>query len=98
MLGFCDSEGHVEPAVSVRPRWKIHEIQNAENSESDNQLNVCLVVEDELDEEEMDDKEEPSEESRVVRGGQTRMVTPTLKERQGRRFATAVSELLWQFV
>ena len=71
----------MEPAVSVRPRWTNHEIQTADNSESDNPLNVCLVVENEMGEEEMDDKEEPSEESRVVRGGQTRMTTPTLRER-----------------
>ena len=30
----------------------------------------------------MDDKEEPSEESRAVRGGQQRIITPSLKERQ----------------
>ena len=27
VLGFCDSEGHVEPAVSVRPCLKTHESQ-----------------------------------------------------------------------
>ena len=56
MLRFFDSEEHVEPAVSVRPRWKNHEIQTADNSECDNPLNVCPVVEEEMDEEEMDDK------------------------------------------
>ena len=76
-LRFYDSEGRVELAVFVRPRWKNHEFQTAEKSESDNQLNVCPVGEDELD-----DKEEPSEESRVVRGGQTRTMTPALGERQ----------------
>ena len=35
-----------------------------------------------MDEEVLDDKEEPSEESRAVRGGQQRMMTPTLGERQ----------------
>ena len=45
-------------------------------------LNACHVVQNEMDEGEMDEKEEPSEESRVVRGGQTRMMTPTLRERQ----------------
>ena len=30
----------------------------------------------------MDDKEEPSEESGAVRGGQQRIITPKLKERQ----------------
>ena len=34
-----------------------------------------------MDEEDMDDKEEPSEESRTVRGGKNRMMTPTLRER-----------------
>ena len=73
----------MEPAVSVRPRWKNHEIQTADNSECDNPLNVCPVVEEEMDEEEMDDKEEPSEERRGVGGGQTRMMmTSTLRKRQ----------------
>ena len=49
MLGFCDSEGHVEPAVSERPCLKTHE--------SNNSLNVCPVVEDEMDDDVMDDKE-----------------------------------------
>ena len=35
-----------------------------------------------MDEEEMDDKEEPSEESRGRRDRQKRMMTPTLRERQ----------------
>ena len=74
MLGFCDSNGHVEPAVSVRPCLKTHE--------SDTSLNVCPVVEDEMDDDVMDDKEEPSEESRPVKGGQSRVMMPTLKERQ----------------
>ena len=45
-------------------------------------MNVCPVVEDEMDEEVMDDKEEPSEESTEMRGGQQRITTPSLKERQ----------------
>ena len=45
-------------------------------------MRVCLVVEDEMDDDVMDDKEEPSEESRPVRGGQSRVMMPTLKERQ----------------
>ena len=44
----------------------------SEQRESDNQLNVCPVAEDDMDDEEMDAKEEPSEESRVVRGGDKR--------------------------
>ena len=36
------SDGHVEPAVSVRPCLKTHE--------SNNSLNVCPVVEEEMDE------------------------------------------------
>ena len=36
---------------------------------NDSSLNVCPVVEDEMEKEEMDDEEEPSEESRTVRGG-----------------------------
>ena len=54
--GFCDSEGHVEPAVSVRLWWKTHEIQTEVHSESNSSLSVCPVVEDEMDEEDMDDK------------------------------------------
>ena len=57
-------------------------IQTAVNSESNNSLTVCPVVEDEMDEEEMDDKEEPSEKSRGWRDRQKRMMTPTLRERQ----------------
>ena len=73
MLGFCDSDGHVEPSVSVRPCLKTYERNNS--------VNVCPVVEDEMDDEVMDDKEEPSEE-RPVKGGQSRVTMPTLKERQ----------------
>ena len=65
----------MEPAVSVRPCLKTHESQN------DNSLNVCPVVEDEMDEEDIDDKEEQSEESRGVRVGK-KMMTPTLVERE----------------
>ena len=72
----------METVVSVRPRWVNHEIQTADNSECDNPLNVCPFVEDEVDEEDTDDKEEPSEECRGVRGGHTTMMTPTLRERQ----------------
>ena len=51
--------------------------------ESNNSFNVCPVVEEEMDEDVMDDdKEEPSEESRPVKGGQSRTMMPTLKERQ----------------
>ena len=50
--------------------------------ESNNSLNVCPVVEDETDDEVMDGKEEPSEESRPVKGGQSRVMMPTLKERE----------------
>ena len=35
-----------------------------------------------MDEEDMDDKEEQSEESRAVRVGQKKMMTPTLAERE----------------
>ena len=35
-----------------------------------------------MDEDVMDDKEEPSEESRPVKGGQSRAMMPTMKERQ----------------
>ena len=65
VLGFRDSDGHVEPAVSVRPRLKTHE--------SNNSLNVCPVVEEEMDEDVMDDEEEPSQESRPVTGGQAKV-------------------------
>ena len=76
----------MEPAVSVRPCLKTHESQN------DNSLNVCPVVEDEMDEEDIDDKEEQSEESRGVRVGK-KMMTPTLVERRntnGRTFRIEV--------
>ena len=59
----------MEPAVSVRPCLKTHE--------SNNSLNVCPVVEEEMDEDVMDDKEEPSEESRPVKGVQNRVMMPT---------------------
>ena len=54
MLGFCDSDGHVEAAVSVRPCLKTHESKNS--------LIVCPVVEEEMDEDVMDDKEAPKRE------------------------------------
>ena len=38
----------MEPAVSVRPRSKNHEIQTEIHNESINSLNVCSVVEDEM--------------------------------------------------
>ena len=72
----------MEPAVSVRPRWKKREIQTEVRRESNNSLNVCPVVEDMMDEEDMDDKEEQSEESRAVRAGQKKSMTPTLAERE----------------
>ena len=50
--------------------------------ESDNSLDVGPVVEDEMDEEDMYDKEEQSEASRAVRVGQDKLVTPTLAERE----------------
>ena len=56
----------MEPAVSVRPCLKTHESQTEIHHESDSSLKVCPVVEDEMDEEIMDDKEEQSEESRAV--------------------------------
>ena len=62
MLGFSDSEGHVEPAVSVRPCLKTHEIQTEVHHESTNSLKVCPVVEDEMDEEIMEQSEEQSSE------------------------------------
>ena len=71
VLKFCDSNGHVQPAASVRPCGKKHEIQTEVLSENESSVNVCPVVEDEMEEVVMDDKEEPSEESRVVRGGTT---------------------------
>ena len=82
VLGFCESEGHVEPAVSVRLRRKNHEIQTEVHSDSNNSLNVCPIVEDVMVEEDMDDKEEQSEESRGVSVGQMKMMTPTLDERE----------------
>ena len=66
----------------MRLRWKNHEIQTEVHNESNNPLNVCLVVEDEMDEEHMDDKEEQSEKSRAVRVGQKKMMTPTLTKRE----------------
>ena len=74
MPGFSDSESHVEPPVSVRPCLKTRERNNS--------LNVCPVVEDEMDDDVMDDKEEPSEENRPVKGRQCRVMMPILKERQ----------------
>ena len=45
-------------------------------NESNNSLTVCPVVEDEMDEEIMDDKEKQLEESRALRVGQKKTVTP----------------------
>ena len=72
----------MEPAVSVRRCLKTHEIQTEVHHESNSSLKVCPVVEDEMDEEIMDDTEEQSEESRAVRVGQKKTVTPTLGERE----------------
>ena len=58
------------PAVSVRPRWKNQEYHSEAHVE-------CFSCEEFLG-----DREDPSEESRAVRGGQKRMMTPTLGERQ----------------
>ena len=71
----------MEPAFSVRTRGKNHQIQTEVHSESDNSLNLGPVVEEEMDEEDMDDKEEQSE-SRAVRVGQNKMMTPTVAERE----------------
>ena len=60
----------MEPAVSVRPCLKTHESQSEVHHESTNSLNVCPVVEDEMDVENLDDKEEQSGENRAVRVGQ----------------------------
>ena len=49
MLKFCDSDGHVEPAVSVRPCGKNDAFQTEVQSESNSSVNVCPVVEDEMD-------------------------------------------------
>ena len=57
-------------------------IDDSCHHESNNSLNVCPVVEVEMDEKIMDDKEEQSEESRAVRVGQQKTVTPTLAERE----------------
>ena len=81
-LGFCDSEGDVEAAASVRLRWNTHEIQTEVHSESNSSLNVCPVVEDMMDDEDMDDKEEQSKESRAVRVGRKKLMTPTLAGRE----------------
>ena len=54
----------MEPAVSVRSCLKTHESQTEVHHESTNSLNVCPVVEDEMDEENLDDEGEQSEESR----------------------------------
>ena len=72
----------MEPAFSVRLCLKTHEIQTEVHHESNSSLKVCPVVEDEMDEEIMDDKEEQSEQSRAVRLGQKQTVTPTLAERE----------------
>ena len=62
----------MEPAVSVRPCLKTHEILTEVHHGSNSSLKVCLVVEDEMDEEIMDDKEDQSEESRAVRVDKSR--------------------------
>ena len=73
----------MEPAVSVRLCLKTHEIQTEVHHESNSSLKVCpVVIEDEMDEDIMDDTEEQLEESRAVRVGQKKTVTPTLAERE----------------
>ena len=73
----------MEKAVSVRPYLKTHEILTEIHHKSNRSLKVCPVVEDEMVEEIMDDKEEQSEESRAVRVGQKKKtVTPTPAERE----------------
>ena len=57
--------------------------QTEVHSESNNSLNVCPLVEDEMDEEDMDDQEEQSEKSRAVRVGQKKKMTPTLARTGG---------------
>ena len=67
----------MEPAVSVRPCLKTHEIQTEVHHESNSSLKVCPVVEDEVDEEIMDNKEaqwmegEQSSESGTKEDGDT---------------------------
>ena len=46
----------------LRFRGKTHESQTEVHLESTNSLNVCPVVEDQMDEENLDDREEQSEE------------------------------------
>ena len=61
-VGLCDFEGHVKPAVSVRPLWKTHERQLEVHHESANSLNVFVpLLRRTMDEETVDDKEEQSE-------------------------------------
>ena len=72
----------METAISVRPCWKTHESQSEVHHESNCSFSVCPVVEDEMDEDGMDDTEELTEQSRAVRVGQKKIVTPTLAERE----------------
>ena len=72
----------MEPAVSVRPCLKTHESQTEVHHDSTNSVNVCPVVEEEMDEENLDEKEEQSEESRAVRVGRRKTTTPTLAKRE----------------
>ena len=46
--GICDSEGHVELAFSVRPRWKNLEILIEILTQNNKLLNICPVVEEEM--------------------------------------------------
>ena len=48
VLGFCDSEGHVELAFSARPRWKNLEILTEILTQNNKLLNICHVVEEEM--------------------------------------------------
>ena len=84
----------MEPAVSARPRLKTHESQTEAHHESTNPLNVCPVVQDEMDEENLNDKEEQSEESRAVRVGRRKTMTPTLAEREEHERTHSVSKFV----
>ena len=74
MQGFCDPEGHVAASGLCKTLL--------EDTGEYNSLYVCPVVEDEMDDDGLDDKEEPSEESRPMKGGQNRVTMPTVRERQ----------------
>ena len=78
LLGSCDAEGHAGPASYVRLLWERNAVQ-IEQKHRNEAAEVCPVVEDVMNEEDMDDKEEQSQESRAAKEGHRRMLATAVE-------------------